>query len=167
MNWIYHIIKKWDATGYAPAQQLLARAWMENENGEQMVSNIIELNVFAMDFYFGLPDNPLSTPQYQQIYHEELEKKDYFMEEIEIDEKEDYMLKRCALYLKGEKFDKVALLQWLSTCLSIWGFEQSDFEETDMTGFAEMNFVLQMFSIKNAQKFEDKFGKEWWKQKDK
>jgi hypothetical protein len=58
-------------------------------------------------------------------------------------------------------------LAWLDTCLAIWGFEKSGFEEVDRMSFAETDPLLQMFSLENAKKFEDKLGKEWWKQKGK
>ena len=77
MNWIYNCVKSWDKEGNTPAQLLLLRAVTQDEDGEAVASNIIEMNIFAMDFFFGLPENPLNTPKYQQIYWTELTKKKF------------------------------------------------------------------------------------------
>jgi hypothetical protein len=166
MNWIFNCTKSWSREGYAPAQLVLLRAATQDEEGKAVISNIIELNVFAMDFFFGLPNNPLNAPKYQQIYYEELIKKDFFLEELSIAETEPHLLKKVVLYLKCDKFDKQELLFWVQTCLSIWGFSQAEFVEKDMMAFAETNPLLSMFSIENVKKMEDKLGKEWWKQKE-
>lgn len=166
MNWIFNCTKSWSREGYTPAQLLLLRAETQDQEGEVVVSNIIELNVFAMDFFFGLSTNPLNTPKYQHIYYEELTKKNFFLEETTIVETEPYLLKKVVLYLKYDKFDKQELLFWVQTCLSIWGFSQAEFVEKDMMAFAETNPLLSMFSMENAKKMESKLGKEWWKQKD-
>jgi aminopeptidase C len=159
MKWIYHVTKSWDAKGYAPAQQVLMRAIQEDAAGDLQASNIIELNVFAMEFYFNLAANPFKDSKYQKIFWEELEKKDYFLEELEISPQADFMFKRVALYLKCERFENSALQQWLVVCLQIWGFEQSAIEETSIMSFAETNPLLKLFSGDNAEKFEKLFGK--------
>ncbi len=166
MNWIYNFTKSWNREGNAPAQLLLLRAITQDEKGETVASNIIEMNIFAMDFFFELPSNPFDEPKYQQIYWDELTKKDFFLEELTIGAAETYLLKKVALYLKGNKFDKDELLFWVKTCLSIWGFSQAEFAEKDIMSFAETNPLLSIFSMENAKKMEDKLGKEWWKHKD-
>lgn len=167
MNWIYHIKREWKPNGESHAQELLVRGIIKDENGEESVAKIIEMNVFAMNFFFDLPKNPFEGNKYQQIFYEELAKKDYFIEELEIHEKQDYMLKRIALYLKDRQFDKEYLLGWVKTCLAIWGFPNDDLEERDIMAFSETDPMLAMFSMGNVKKFEDKLGKEWWKDNDK
>jgi hypothetical protein len=164
MNWLYHCKKPWRANGTTPAQQLLLRGFVQTDQENELeVTNIVELNLLALDFYFQLPDNPLADPKYQRIYFEELDKKDYFLEEYPIDERQDYMLKRAVLYLRQADFDLSGLLDWARTCLSIWGLPHDEFEEADMMSFSELDPILRMFSLENAKKFEDKLGKEWWK----
>ncbi len=165
MNWFYHTTKNWDSKGYKPAQEILLRAIEEGSEseGEVNVSNIIEISVFAMDFYFALAENPMDEEKYRQIYTEELSSKDYFLEELKIDKQEDYMLLRAALYLKTDKFNKDDLLAWVHTCFSIWGFEIDELKESDLSMFPETNPILSIFSLDNVKAFEDKLGKNWWK----
>ena len=166
MLWIYYTEKSWDNDGKAPAQKVLLRA-VKEENGERLFSDIIEMNVFAMDFYFQLKENPLSTPEYQRIYFEELDKKDYFIEELEIDKTQGYMMHRIALFLKTDYFNETQLLEWMNTCLSILGLEFTKWEKGDIASFPETNTLWNMFSMDNVKRFEDKLGKDWWKDDDK
>ncbi|MGB0931247.1 MAG: hypothetical protein ACPGVB_10750 [Chitinophagales bacterium] len=169
MHWIYHTQQKWQAEEeVAVAQKVFLRAVGEETEEGKMVSDIIEMNVFGMDYYFGLENNPLAEPKYQQIYFEELDKKDYYLEEMEMSEGEQtYMMNRTALYLKKRWFSKMELLEWVKTYLSILGLPCTGFEEEDMMAFYELNPLLQMFSLENAKRFEGKLGKEWWKRNDK
>jgi hypothetical protein len=166
MNWLYNFTKSWNKDGSSFAQLLYLRAITQDEEGQTLTSKIIELNVFAMDFFFELAENPLNEPKYQQIYWEELSKKDFFLEELPIDETETHLLKNIALYLKCKQFDKQEALFWVKTCLSIWGFAQGELIEKDMLSFPETNPLLAIFSIENVKKMENKLGKEWWKNKE-
>ena len=167
MLWLYHTQKKWQTDDTAPAQKVLFRAVGKETEDGRMVSDIIEMNVFAMDFYFNLEENPMKDDKYQRIYYKELEDKDYFFEEMSIRENEkEYMMHRVALYLKGEQFSKNELLEWMKTYTSIHGLECTNWEETDIMSFYETNPILSMFSMSNAKKFEDKLGKDWWKNDD-
>jgi len=76
------------------------------------------------------------------------------------------LLKKVAVYLKCNKFNKAELLFWVKTYLSIWGFAQAALEEKDIMSFPETNPLLNILSMENVKKMEDKLGKDWWKQKE-
>jgi hypothetical protein len=168
MHWLYHLTKTQPSEG-AVAQEVYLRAvkpGMEQAE-ERQVSQIIQLYVFAMDFYFSLADNPLDTEEGRHIYEHELSEKNYFIQSIDLEPQHDHLMQSASLYLKTDRFDEQELREWLKVYLAVSGYECTDFEETDLGSFPEMNPILSLFSLENVKKFEDKFGKDWWKKNDK
>lgn len=171
MKWFYFIQNSWREDGNASAQTLLLRAIEDDSKintKEISVSKIVEITFFAMDYFFQLEDHVMKNdPDCKKIYFDELEKKEYYWRDLkpEKDEKE-YMLRKVEFYLKADKFDKETLLYWAKTCMSIWGFPFRGFKETDIFMFPETNAILNLFSLENISKYEDKFGKKWWEKKD-
>lgn len=162
MKWIYLHTKAWEVEKIAAQKTYLRAVGEETEEGLR-VSDILEINTFAMDFYFGLDDNPMASPKYQEIYYKELEEKAYFIEEVELtDSQSEYMMKSVVLYLKAP-FSKEELHNWFKTYLTILGLECSTFEERGQNFFYEMYPILRLFSEENVKQLEGKLGKEWWK----
>jgi hypothetical protein len=159
MIWLYYT-KAWPAEKVA-AQQVYLRAVSGETEEELMVSNMIEANIFAMDFYFALEENPLADEKHQKIYYERLPKKQYYIEEVATPE--DYVMKRFTMFLKTDAFSKDEMLDWLKVYLAIQGFEWTAWQESDLSAFYELNPILRLFSLDNVQKFEDELGKDWWK----
>lgn len=164
MHWLYHLTQPQPAQG-AVAQKVYLRAvkpGMEQAE-ERQVSQIVLLHVFAMDFYFGLADNPLNTDEGRQIYETELSRKDYFIQIDETEDMPDHLLAQATLYLKTDRFDEPELLDWVKVYLSVQGYPHDAFEKTDLAFFPEMNAILSLFSLENVREFEGELGKEWWK----
>lgn len=167
MHWLYHLTKSQPPQG-AIAQEVYLRAvkpGMEDAE-EQEVSKTIQLYLFALDTYFGLADNPLNTEEGNRIYEQELSQKEYFIQEMKLEAGEDHLMGGATIYLKTDRFDESQLLEWIRVYLSVNGMEHDTFEKRDLGSFPEMNDILNFFSLKNVQKFEDQLGKEWWKRND-
>jgi len=167
MHWLYHIKHPWQSNGN-PAQEIYVRAVDPETSGEEerLASKIIQIYVFALDFYFlQAKENPLDNEKGNYIYATELSKKDFYIEDMEVQEEADYLLRKAVIYLKTDRFDEEELLSWIRTYLSIEGFPFGSFEQEDFGTFSEMNPLLRIFSLENVRKFEDKLGKEWWKSK--
>ena len=163
MHWLYHLTQPQPPNG-AVAQKVYLRAvkpGMENAEN-RLVSQIIQINIFALDFYFGLADNPLDTEEGRQIYEVALREKEYFIQEQDLDESNEHLMASATMYLKTTHFDETELLAWVRVYLSVHGIEHETFEKTDLGYFPEMNAILSLFSLDNVRKFEDRLGKAWW-----
>ncbi len=55
------------------------------------------------------------------------------------------------------------MLEWVKKIFTIDNIPFDTFKETSFNEFADTNPIMQMFSLENVKKFEDKLGKDWWK----
>ena len=166
MKWIYELHAPWviapDNAGQ-PAQTAYIRPTIINEKGQTMVGNIVEVMVIAADFYFGNPNDRLDDEEGNRIYFEELTNKDYYILEREVNQEEHYRMAYAEVYLKQEGFTQEEFFDWIKSFFSIKGYPLEELEEAKNNEFLDMNPIMRMFSEENARKFEDQFGKDWWK----
>ena len=166
MKWIYMLRAPWvlsSENAGQPAQTVYLRPIMTNEEGETMVGNITEVMVIAAEFYFGHAEDMLDDDDGQRIYFEELANKDYYILEREVNQEEHYRMAYAEIYLKKEGFDKEEFFEWVRSFFSIKGYPCDELEEGRNEEFLDMDPFLRMFTLENVKKYEDKFGKEWWK----
>ena len=160
MKWIYILEEEWDREA-RPVQCIYLRPTQIAEDGDMMVGKMVKVLIIATDFYFELEDNPLDSDEFKQIYFEELNHKDYHIVEREVTH--DYELNNIDIFLKQSLFDEKEMMSWVDKVLLLKGYEKTSIEKATMNEFMELHPIMQLFSLENAKKFEDKFGKEWWK----
>lgn len=143
----------------------LRPVWIEDN--QEYTSGVIEIRIVAVDFIEKLTENNEFSKDETQFLipiGEKVKEKGYYIDERppEDDEKKHF-LNKADIYVP-ESFGLTTLLHWIKLYLMIQGYPITGFKETDYDKFAnDINFILRVFSIDNAKKFEPDFGPEWWK----
>jgi len=137
------------------------------ENNQEYTSGVIELRIVAVDFIETLSDKgEFSNDEIEFLkpIGEKVKEKGYYIDENPPDDDEKrHFLNKADIYV-AESFNLTKLHQWMKLYLMIQGYPFSAFEATNYDKFAnDVNFILRVFSIDNAKKFEPDFGPEWWK----
>ena len=169
MKWIYLLHAPWvgeETPAGQPVQTAYLRPTIINEAGEPMVGHIVEVMVIALEYYFRDPQNMIDDDEARQIYFEELAHQDYHLLHREVTPEEHYRMALTDVYLKKEGFTPEEFFEWVRSVFSIKGYPLDELVEGKQEEFLDMNPLLRMFSEENARKFEDKFGKDWWKKGD-
>ncbi|MGB3778200.1 MAG: hypothetical protein WA960_07560 [Tunicatimonas sp.] len=169
MKWIYTLHAPWtdeQKTAGRPVQTAYLRPTIVNEAGEPMVGNIVEVMVVGLEYYYKDPQNLLDSDEAKRIYFEELANQDYYLLHRDVSQEDHYRMAMVDVYLKKETFTPDEFWEWIHSVLKIKGYPLDELVEGKQEDFLDMNPLLRMFSEENARKFEDKFGKDWWKKDD-
>ncbi|MGB3851775.1 MAG: hypothetical protein WA958_17535 [Tunicatimonas sp.] len=166
MEWIYILEAPWgDEPKKAgrPVQTAYLRPRMVNEAGETMVGNIVEVMVVGLEYYYRDPQNLLDSDEAKRIYFKELANQDYYLLHRDVNQEDHYRMSMVDVYLKKETFTPDEFWEWIHSVFKIKGYPLEKLVKGKQEDFLDMNPLLRMFSVENARKFEDKFGKDWWK----
>lgn len=116
MDWIYYDPeRKWLNTH---SRTLYLRKANQKGQRKRKPSGIILMKIYAMDYFFGLSNNPFKSSDYQSIYHEELTQKPIFVRENVLENvQEKYLQHSLVVYLKTHAFLDKELLKWCRAVL--------------------------------------------------
>ena len=166
MKWIYCFKKRWLDTDSSPLQSMYVRPTMNDEEGNKLVGKIIDLSVIAAEYFMkdDFKDVQRETG-IDEIYFNQLNTRDYYIQEEDTDDSELYLL-AATIYIKDFSVTPGSMLDWVKVYLDIHGIPHSEFTETDFNDFVDIN-PLYTSITEAARKMESKWGKEWWKTDDK
>jgi hypothetical protein len=145
---------------------MYVRPTINDEEGNKLVGNIIDLSVIAAEYFMKDEFKHVQRETgIDEIYFNQLNTKDYYIQEEDTDESDLY-LQAATIYIKDFSVTPASMLDWTKVYFNILGIPYSEFTETDFNDFADTN-PLYTSITEAARKMEGKWGKEWWKTGDK
>jgi len=166
MKWLYCFKKKWLDTTSSPLQSVYVRPTMNDEEGNKLVGKFIDLNVISAEYFMKDEFKHVQKETgIDEIYFNQLNTKDYYIQEEEIDQSDLY-LQIATIYIKDAAVTPGSMIDWTKVYFNIHGIPHSEFTETDFNDFVDTNPLYTMIT-EGARKMESKWGKEWWKSDDK
>jgi len=168
MKWIYHARDGWFPNGETAYQNVYLRPRITDKKGEEYEGLIIDIEIISLGFFI---EEKIFTkeekPEYFELFNSELIEKDYFFKFIDVPEESSGLYLNWATLYLTKVYDKELMVKWLKLYLAIMGYPCDEMVEGSYNDFADTNPIMQFFSLKNVKKFEDIFGKEWWKNENK
>ncbi len=168
MDWLYfYRNSKINSNNPGSIFQLYLRPYQYDEENNLLVGEkIVQLDIVCLEKALEkAPDNEIIN----NIYYNKIGNSDYYLNNTKIsDQQKELYLGKITLYLKNYEITTAEMWDWVKKIFIINNFPSIDStKESDFDAFADTNPIMQMFSLKNVQKFEGKFGKNWWNKDDK
>ncbi len=166
MDWLYYFRNKLpDSTVTNPLYQLFLRPYQFDEQNNILVGEkVVQIDIICVEKALELQP---TDERINEIYYKYLDNNEYYINNIEISEKVGELYEGIfVIYLKSIGITIEEMWDWVKKIFIINNYPQQSFKESNFDMFADTNPIMQMFSLKNVQKFEDKLGKDWWKNED-
>lgn len=136
MYWIYYDPESETAN---PRSRTLYLRSVRSKGRKEQLGSITQIKVYAMDYFFNLPNNPFKGFDYQQIYQEELGEKPFFVRENDIEpQRKNYLRHNLTIYLKTDAFSEEELLKWCRYALVEKRYEVNDIQPSKINQFQEL-----------------------------
>jgi hypothetical protein len=164
MDWLYFFREKLnkERPSHSLARMYL-RPYVVDEENQLHVGEIVSLEIYAMDKLLELKKDADTA----KFYYEKLGGNDYNIENWPIEDSEtDIYEANIWVYLACLSFTMDEIWEWVRKIFVRQNYPFENFKEGTYNDFADTNRVMQLFSLKNVKKYEDTFGKGWWKKKD-
>ncbi len=137
MNWIYYDPES--ETANSRSRTLYLRSVRQKGRRKQQLGSIAQIKIYAMDYFFKLPNNPFKGSDYQQIYQKDLNEKPFFVRENTIEyQRKSYLRHNLTVFLKTEAFSEEELLKWCRFALVERGYQVTDIQLDEVQKFREL-----------------------------
>jgi len=159
MKWLYHYERVSMSKGYNPIVRILLRPTIINPEGYKMIGKVVRLKLTAAEHVMNNPELEESRKdkEFARIYFEELNTKDYYIDDGEVDKDHEIYLATAHIYVKQEGFTPKEVFQWARTYFTIKGYLFTEFEKGPSEDFLDLNpFFNMMLKAENEVREQEK-----------
>ncbi|GEM_PF-4997044 len=137
MNWIYYDPET--ETANSRSRTLYVRPIHKVKRKKMVLGSITQIKVYALDYFFRLPNNPFRGNEYRIIYDQELNEKPFFVRENSVDvQRKNYLHHSLTVFLKTDSFSEADLLKWCRFAISEQGYRVEGIEAEKIEKFKEI-----------------------------